>query len=123
MVDLGNGNAAVSEWGLDGISGQIKLVDLSTMTVQDSIPLSGPEQMVVANGKLYVANSGGFGESNKVSVHGLDLAQQIAIPVGKRTIDMVQDANGDLWVLSGGSYVTNDGASLCRIKNDIKQNY
>lgn len=122
MVDLGNGNAAVSEWGLDGISGQIKLVDLSTMTVQDSIPLSGPEQMVVANGKLYVANSGGFGESNKVSVHGLDLAQQIAIPVGKRTIDMVQDANGDLWVLSGGSYVTNDGASLCRIKNDIKQN-
>ena len=118
MVDLGNGNAAVSEWGSDGLSGQVKLINLSSMTVVDSIAASGPEQMVVANGKLYVANSGGFSESNVVTVHNLDLSPETSITVGNRTIDMVQDANGDIWVLSGGSFVTNDGASLCKISND-----
>ncbi len=122
MADLGNGMAVVSEWGLDGVSGQIKLVDLSSMMVTDSVMVAGPEQMVVTNSKIYVANSGGFGESNQVSVHGFDLQQQIAIPVGKRTIDMVEDANGDIWVLSGGSFVDNDGASICQIKNDIIEN-
>jgi len=122
MSDLGNGNAVVSEWGLNGVSGQLKLIDLSTLTITDSVSVSGPEQMIIANDKIYVANSGGFGESNVVSVHRFDLEQQLEITVGKRTIDMVQDANNDIWVLSGGSYVDGDGASLCQIKNDISQN-
>lgn len=122
MMDLGNGTAVVSEWGIDGVSGQIKLIDLTSMVVTDSVMVSGPEQMVVANNKIYVANSGGFGESNQVSVHGFNLQQQITIPVGKRTIDMVKDVNGDIWVLSGGSFVDNDGASICQIKNDIAEN-
>ena len=122
MADLGNGMAVVSEWGLDGVSGQIKLVDLSSMMVTDSVTVSGPEQILVANDKVYVANSGGFGESNLVSVHGLDLQPQMTIPVGKRAIDMVLDVNGDIWVLSGGSFIDNDGASLCQIKNDAVEN-
>lgn len=122
ISDLGNGNAVVSEWGTDGLTGQLKKINLSTMTVTDSVSVSGPEQMVVSEGKIYVANSGGFGESNVVSVHNFDLVQQIEIPVGKRTIDMVQDVNSDIWVLSGGSYIDDDGASLCQIKNDISQN-
>lgn len=118
MADLGNGMAVVSEWGLDGVSGQLKLVDLDNMIVVDSISASGPEQMVVANDKLYVANSGGFNESDFVSVYGFDLHLQSEISVGKRTIDMVKDSNDDIWVLSGGSFVSNDGANICLIKNE-----
>lgn len=122
MEDLGNGTAVVSEWGANGFSGQLKLVDLSTMTVTDSVAVSGPEQMVVANGNIYVANSGGFGESDKVTVHTLSLEQELELTVGKRVIDMVEDINGDIWVLSGGSYVDEDGASLCQIKNNVVDN-
>jgi len=122
MADLGNGTAVVSEWGTDGVSGQLKLVDLTSMMVTDSVSVSGPEQMVVIDNKIYVANSGGFGESNVVSVHGLDLQQQMVIPVGKRTINLVKDTNGDIWVLSGGSFMDDDGANLCQIKNDIVEN-
>ncbi len=118
IADLGNGSAVISEWGSDGVTGQLKLIDLTTMMVTDSVSVSGPEQMIVSGAKIYVANSGGFGESNKVTVHDLDLAQQSEIIVGKRAIDMVEDANGDIWVLSGGSFGTNDGASICRIVGD-----
>ena len=122
IVALNNNEAVVSEWGLDGLSGQLKKINLSTMTVTDSVSVSGPEQMVISDDKIFVANSGGFGESNVVSVHGFDLVLEIEIPVGKRTIDMVQDINNDIWVLSGGSYTDGDGASLCQIKNNISEN-
>ena len=119
IVYLGNNEAVVSEWGTDGFSGQLKKIDLLTMTVTDSVSVSGPEQMVVSNDKIYVANSGGWGESDQVTIHGFDLTQQSEVTVGKRTIDMVQDVNGAVWVLSGGSYATNDGASICRIVGGV----
>ncbi len=117
LVALNNNEAVVSEWGANNEEGQLKKINLSTMIVTDSVSVSGPEQMVVSGDKIYVANSGGSGESDKVTVHGFDLTQQSEIMVGKRTIDMVQDVDGSIWVLSGGSFVTNDGASICRIVN------
>ena len=121
IASIGNNQAVVSEWGADGFSGQLKLVSLSTFTVLDSVSLSGPEQIVVSDDKIYVANSGGFGESDKVTIHGFDLIQQSEITVGKRTIDMVQDSNEDIWVLSGGSFTDNNGANICRLVEDMPE--
>lgn len=119
IVALNNNEAVVSEWGVNNENGQLKKINLLTMEIIDSVAVNGPEQMVVSDSKIYVANSGGIGESDKVTVHGFDLTQQSEIMVGKRTIDMVEDVNGAVWVLSGGSFVTSDGASICRIVDGV----
>jgi hypothetical protein len=68
-----------------------------------------PEELTVANGKLYVANSGGYNYPNysdKVSVIDLNLFKFIKnISVGKSNLSKIRtDKNGKVWVISTGNY-------------------
>lgn len=67
-----------------------------------------PEQMVIQNNKLYVANSGGYRVPNydrTVSVVDLDTFKEVKkIDVAINLHRMLADRNGDIYVSSRGDY-------------------
>ncbi|MCT4603729.1 MAG: hypothetical protein N4A59_12640 [Marinifilum sp.] len=84
---------------------QIYVIDLKTMTQTGQISVgAGPEKMVVSNGKLYVANSGGWSnDDNTVTVIDIETDKVLeTIIVKSCPKDMVVDANGDIWVYCAG---------------------
>ncbi|MFN0213416.1 MAG: DUF5074 domain-containing protein [Saprospiraceae bacterium] len=59
--------AYVSQWGNDGLSGSLAKINLMTNTVETVVPVGhGPEKMLFANGRVYVANSGGYGSDSTI---------------------------------------------------------
>ena len=104
MVDLGNNRAAVSQWGADGVSGAIVLVDTENDVIIETKELrSGPENMILTNNKLFTCIKGGFGRDSVVMVlDPSDLSIQETIIVGDNPSSIVQDDNGMLWVLGTG---------------------
>jgi YVTN family beta-propeller protein len=83
-------------------------MDTTTLAIEKYITVGrNPEQMVVSNGKLYVANSGGlsFGNPDKtVSVIDLNtLTETKKITVPSNPIEINADAYGDVYLLSYGT--------------------
>ena len=91
----------VSDW----FSNRIAVVDLSTNTIINSIAVgNGPEQLLIAGNKLFVANVGGFDTDSTVSVIDLQTETVTAtLQTGINPNSLQIDANGKLWVLCGGS--------------------
>ena len=85
-------------------------VDTATLEVVDKVTVGyQPEEMAVLDGKLYVANSGGYrydqGYDNTISV--IDLAtfkEERKIEVGINSHRLRKDNRGQLWVTSRGDY-------------------
>jgi len=95
--------AYVSNGSGEGI---IHIIDLETL-IMDKVPIKvgkGPEKMVVSDGKLYVANSGGFANDDKtVSVIDLSKKEVVeTIEVKSCPKDMVVDKAGNVWVYCAG---------------------
>ncbi|MBL7802725.1 MAG: hypothetical protein JNL02_03245 [Saprospiraceae bacterium] len=70
FLPLDEQTALVSQWGADGLSGNVVKLDLNTNTILQTIPAgSGPDKMLrTPDGLVYVANSGGFGVDSTISV-------------------------------------------------------
>lgn len=101
FLPVSNTKAYVSDWG----DNSIKIISLSSFTITGSIPVNqnGPEQLIEAEGKIFVVNSGGFSDDNTVSVIDPATDQLIqTITVGVNPNSIVKDANGKLWILCGG---------------------
>jgi YVTN family beta-propeller protein len=96
----------VSEWGLGGVLGAIKIINLTTNTVTGTIPTGkGAEAMVLAGTKVYVTCSGGFDNDSIVNViNTLTNAVETTINVGANPKSIKMDANGKLWVLCSGQW-------------------
>ena len=105
FVGLNSSKGYVSDWG-DGFSGSVKVIDLNTYTVTKTIETgAGANQMLLLGEQLYVANRGGFGTDNKVSIIDTNTDEVTSeITVGDNPISLVQDAQGSLWVLSAGAF-------------------
>lgn len=72
LVATDDNTAWVSQWGLNGTAGSLAKVDLNTRKVLKTIPLPGPEKMLLTGkSTLLVANSGGFGLDSTVSTISL----------------------------------------------------
>lgn len=89
--------------------GFVAEVDTATLEVKRKVTVGyQPEQMVVHNGKLYVANSGGYRVPNydrTVSVIDLESFREIKkIDVGINLYSMQIDSRGDIYVSSRGDY-------------------
>lgn len=88
-------------------AGHVFVYEAESGAFQDSIAVGGgPERMGISNGKLFVANSGGFGKDSTVSV--IDLASREVIEtvqVGDLPTDVSVDANGDVWVMCRGKAI------------------
>ncbi|HTD98920.1 MAG TPA: DUF5074 domain-containing protein [Mucilaginibacter sp.] len=98
------GNAFISSY-----DGTVAVLDTAALTVSKYITVGrNPEQMVVSNDKLYVANSGGlsFGNPDKtVSVINLATFTEIKkITVIADPVTMVADSYGHIYVQSLGDF-------------------
>lgn len=89
--------------------GNVAVMDTLTLTINKLIPVGrNPEQLVVSNNKLYVANSGGlsFGNPDKtVSVIDLTTLTEIKkITVIANPVSVTADTYGNVYVLSIGDF-------------------
>jgi YVTN family beta-propeller protein len=89
------------------MEGTVIVIDLIGFEKIAEIPVGyGPEQMVIVDDFLYVANSGGWGYDKTVSVIDLNTWQVIkTIEVGDIPFAMQKDNQDNLWVLSRGKVV------------------
>ncbi|NRA10957.1 MAG: YncE family protein [Crocinitomicaceae bacterium] len=97
--------------------GYVDVIDTVTLTVTSRIQVgNNPEGLAVANGKLYVANSGGLNFPNVDSTLSvIDLgtnSELMKITVGPNPGAVVSDAFGDVYVIARGDY----GAIPSRLK-------
>ena len=109
VLDLGDGRVAVSQWGADGLSGSVALVNAGSLAIEATIATgAGAEGMLLKDGKLYVANSGGYGVDSTVAVIDLSDNSVSHLVVGRNPSGIVEDANGNIWVLCSGYNDWND---------------
>ena len=99
----------VSQWGANGLTGSVAVVNLSTNAIQTTIPTGkGAEGLALVGNQLYVANSGGDGNDSTVTVINTNNNAVVAsILVGPNPQGIQQDVNGKLWVLCQGMYNAN----------------
>ncbi len=91
--------------------GYVAKVDTTMLTVKDTCVVGyQPEEMVIRNNKLYVANSGGYrvpNYDNTVSVIDLNTFRETKkITIGINLDRMKLDAYGNIYVTSRGDYKT-----------------
>jgi len=104
ILSISSTKAYVSEWGADGFTGAIEVIDLTSQTVTKRISVDkGAENMIKAGTSIYVACSGGYGSDSTVNVinPSTDVVSK-KIPVNSNPSSFAIDANGKLWVLCGG---------------------
>ncbi|MBI9052709.1 MAG: hypothetical protein JEY96_02760 [Bacteroidales bacterium] len=102
FIAINKDKGYVSQWGDNGA---IKVVDLNTLAVTKTIETSaGSERMIMSNGYVYVANSGGYANNNTISVidPAIDEVTATITLDGDSPRDLVIDANNDIWVLCAG---------------------
>lgn len=114
----GNYGYVSSYVGGEGSNGSVVRFNLSTLAVEGSVSVGlSPEEMVIVNGKLYVANSANFADGtfdNTLSV--IDLAtftKTGSIEVAPNLHHLKVDSQGRLWVNSRGNYFDIAGALFC----------
>jgi YVTN family beta-propeller protein len=104
IVSISSTKAYVSEWGVDGLTGTIAVIDLTSKTITKRISVGkGAENMIMSNSKLFVASSGGYGVDSTVFV--VDYVNDKVtdtIKVKHNPNSFAVDVNGKLWVLCGG---------------------
>lgn len=105
-IILNGAIAYVSNWGDPNVTTDdyISVFNLSTQTNVATIPVSeGPENMIFNNNFLFVAQKGGYGFGNKITVINT-LTYQITktITVGD-VPDSMKKINNTLYVLSSGN--------------------
>ncbi len=107
FLGISSTKAYVSDWGADGLTGTIQVIDLTTNEVAKTIPTGhGSNKMIKVNSLVYVTNSGGWGKDNTVKVIDSSTdAVTATITVGDNPNSIQRDAGGNIWVSSSGSTV------------------
>lgn len=99
-----NSKLYVTQWGNYGENGSVKVFSTEDYSLITSITLGkGCEGIAFSNGKIYVANSGGFELGNTISV--IDPSSNTlenTINVADCPKELVVDKNGDVWAICSG---------------------
>jgi len=100
IKQVNSAKAYVTDWGINGV----QVIDLSTNTVTSTIACgTGPEGLAISNGFAYVCNVGGWGLDSTVTIINTTTdAVEVTLTVGDKPNSAVVDANGNVWVLTGG---------------------
>lgn len=116
FVGISPTKAYVSDWGADGLTGTIKVLDLTTFTVTKTIPIGqGPNRLLKSGNRVYIANTGGGygGYDNTVKVMDTDTDAVVAtITTGDNPNSLQQDNDGNIWVATKGKIVYNEDWSV-----------
>ena len=107
IAKVNDNKAYVTDWGINGV----QVIDLLTNTISSTIACgTGPEGITVANGFAYVCNVGGFSLDSTVTIINTTTdVVETTLTVGDKPNSAVVDANGAVWVLTGG-YTEYDAA-------------
>lgn len=107
-IAFSNGKGYVTNWG-SGVNisdDYVAIIDLSTYEITGNIPVAeGPERIIENNGKLYVAQTGGYGYGNSITV--IDASSNAVIDtitVGD-VPNSLEIEDGILYVICGGKPV------------------
>lgn len=106
--------------------GSIYKIDTLTLQTAATVTVGyQPEEMAIINGKLYVANSGGYcapDYDNTVSVIDLEtFTEEYKIKVDINLHHCRSDRYGNLWVTSRGDYYNNYPKLFCLKKDSSGQ--
>jgi hypothetical protein len=121
IINIG-GRAFISQWGSNGLTGSIQVIDTVTNTITKSFSTGkGPERMEFVNNLLWVLNSGGAGKDSTIQQFLLtgnkdSLIKTISLPLGPR--DIIKDANGDIWVLCSSYPDRAESGKLVKLRED-----
>lgn len=111
LLDINGAKAYISEWGAGGVNGSIKVIDLNTKNIVKTIATGkGAGRMLRIGNAVWVVNDGGFDTDSTVAI--IDISTETItskIAVGTAPNSLVQDANGDIWVLAGGAWGAANG--------------
>lgn len=125
---LSNGSGMSADYMQE--NSQIYVINMESLSITDTIEVgAGPEKLIASNGKLYVANSGGWSNDKTVSVIDIESDKVVnTIEVKDCPTDMVSDINGSIWVYCKGvpSYdnwplVTYSNSGLSRIDGSTSE--
>lgn len=110
--------------------GYVDVIDTASLVIENRIQVgSNPEDMVISNGKLFVANSGGLNYPNVDStVSVIDLTSQTELSkiiVGKNPGPMEVDQNGNVYTIARGNYssIPSKLVQIDPISNNVIQTY
>lgn len=88
--------------------GYVDVLDTNSLSIVSRIQVgSNPEQLTVANNKIYVTNSGGLNaimDSTVSVIDGNSLTELSKITVGLNPGSICTDSEGDVYVISRGNY-------------------
>jgi len=114
MVALNSEKGYISDWGEDGVSGTVKVVDLVTKNITKSIATGqGANKMIIVGDQLYVTNKGGRGFDNTVQVINTNTDTIVkTIEVGDKPNSIVADDAGNIWVAGTGNVVYADWPNI-----------
>ena len=98
--------------------GMVVKIDTATLEKVDTCIVGfQPDRLDIANGKIFVANSGGYmfpNYENTVSVVDIGtFREEGRIPVAVNLHHLLADSGGQLWVSSRGDYYGNTSALFC----------
>jgi YVTN family beta-propeller protein len=106
FLPINNTKAYVTEWGADGKTGAVRVLDLSNNTITSTISTGkGAEKMLKHGDYVYVTCKGGLGNDEVVTViNSTNNTVTTTITVGANPSSIVEDVNGKIWVLCAGKY-------------------
>ena len=104
-IEFNDNMGYVSNWGDTGVDTDdfIAVIDLDLNEVELTIPVGlGPEQLAIANDKLYVSHKGAFGTNNIISVIDLSTNEILSeIEVGDNPDELIVIGD-ELWIAVEG---------------------
>lgn len=118
FIGIDDKKGYVSQWGVGGVDGSVKVIDLQTNMVIKTIAVGkGAEKMLKVDNKVFVSCNGGFASENKVFVIDTQKDEVSAtIITPEKPNGMVIDSNRKIWVLTTGA--NNGKSSLIRINTN-----
>ena len=106
FLGIDTAKAYISQWGPDGLTGALAVVNLRTKAVTKTISTgAGAEKLIQLGSSVYVVNSGGYGNDSTVAVINPSTDQLVTkIKVGYNPVALIADKNSKIWVLCGGKW-------------------
>lgn len=107
LVALSDTLGYVSQWGSNGLSASVAVVDLRHQSILQQIPTrAGAEQMQIHQNHLFVACTGGYETDSVVQVMDIQTNSIIQTIITNDAPNSLQwGSDGNLWVLCGGKTI------------------
>ena len=100
-------------------AGKVFKFNLSTGAIVDSVAVgNGPEQLVILDDKIVVCNSGGWDNDSTIAIIDKETFElDSLLEVGSKPTDILEDKNGDLWILASGQYASTKEPQIVQLNS------